>query len=60
MKNDLNEASVLENLFNDFYIKNLTFDLNSISDDNVLSVLNIIGKEVMYCRILLHLLKNKL
>ena len=58
MKNDLNEASVLENLFNDFYIKNLTFDLNSISDDNVLSVLSIIGKEVMYCRILLHLLKN--
>ena len=40
MKNDLNEASVLENLFNDFYIKNLTFDLNSISDDNVLSVLS--------------------
>ena len=58
MKNDLNEASVLENLSSDFYRKNLTFDLNSISDDNVLSVLSIIGKEVMYCRILLHLLKN--
>ena len=43
---------------NDFYMKNLTFDLNSISDDNVLSVLSIIGKEVMYCRILLHLLKS--
>lgn len=58
MNNDLNEASVLENLFNAFYMKNLTFDLNTISDDNVLSVLSIIGKEVMYCRILLHLLKN--
>lgn len=58
MKNDLNEASVLENLSNDFKNNNLTFDLNSISDDNVLSVLSIIGKEVMYCRILLHLLKN--
>lgn len=58
MNNDLNEASVLENLFNAFYMKKLTFDLNTISDDNVLSVLSIIGKEVMYCRILLHLLKN--
>ena len=58
MKNDLNEASVLENLSNDFKNNNLTFDLNFISDDNVLSVLSIIGKEVMYCRILLHLLKN--
>lgn len=59
MANEFNVLqSEFENLCNEFSSIKSNNEFKSISDGNVFSVLDIIRKEVMYCRVLVYLLRN--
>ncbi len=49
---------VLQELCNQIAMKKFDFTKTSVSSNNVFSILDIVGKEVPYCRVLLHLIKN--
>lgn len=59
MANEFNVVQTeFENLCRDFCKIKSNNEFESISDGNVFSVLDIIRKEIMYCRVLVYLLRN--
>lgn len=59
MNNDLeNDLMVVQSLFQDLYPNGFKNARASVSNDNIFSVLEVVRKEVPYCRVLLYLIKN--
>ena len=53
-----NERILLDDMYNLITEKSLSIKTTTVSNENIFSVLDIINKEVPYCKVLLHLIKN--
>lgn len=53
-----NDVKVMQSLYQDLYPNGFENTSYSVSSDNIFSVLEVVRKEVPYCRVLLYLIKN--
>ena len=54
-----NDVKVIQSLYQDLYPNGFENTSSSVSSDNIFSVLEIVRKEVPYCKVLLYLIKKK-